>query len=310
MPPPLNVRVATRGSQLSLAQSAYVISLLRARFPSLQSELVTVVTYGDRHRDIPLAKLQAPDGVFTRGVEAELLTGRAEVAVHSLKDLPTTTDASLELAAFPPRADVRDALVSRWPGGFDQLPTGALLGTSSPRRAAQALTQRPDLRVVSIRGNVDTRLRKLRSEQVDALLLAAAGLERLKRLHEVSEYLPLDQFTPAVGQGALAVQCRLDDDGTRQLLASIDDPATRAAVTAERTFLRVAGGGCRLPLAAYGEVNNGRLSLRGFIANPDGTGARTGFLDGPVEQPDALGLALGRQLMARTDRGSMVKGSR
>jgi hydroxymethylbilane synthase len=297
MASPRTLRVATRGSPLSLAQSQEVVRLLRQRSSQLEAVFITVVTHGDRHRDVPLAELPAPDGVFTRGVEAELVAGRADAAVHSLKDLPTTIAASLTLAAFPPRGDVRDALVSRFPAGFEQLPKRAVVGTSSPRRAAQVLAARPDLRVVSVRGNVGTRLRKLHFGQVDALVLAASGLERLGYLDEVSDYLPLDRFTPAVGQGALAIQCRSDDEHLREMLALIDDQATRAAVTAERSFLRSVGGGCRLPLGAYGQFKNGCLSLRAFIANPDGTGVRTGCLEGPAEDPEALGVALGKQLM-------------
>ena len=293
------LRLALRGSRLSIVQAEQAVALLRQRWPALRVELLTVTTRGDRDRETPLAEIESPDGIFTRGVEAELLAGWAEVAVHSLKDLPTATDPGLVLAAFPPRADARDALVSRHAGGFDGLPDGATLGTSSPRRAAQALALRPDLRVVSVRGNVDTRLRKLREGQVDALLLAAAGLERLGLLDEAAELLPIDRFTPAVGQGALAVQCRAEDEPTRRLLAAIDDPPTRAAVTAERTFLRALGGGCRLPLSAYGQVNGDRLSLRGFIATPDGREAHADALEGSADEPELLGRELAEQLRSR-----------
>ena len=299
VPAARTLRLALRGSRLSIVQAEQAVALLRQRWPALRVELLTVTTRGDRDRETPLAEIDSPDGIFTRGVEAELLAGRAEVAVHSLKDLPTATDPALVLATFPPRADARDALVSRHAAGFDGLPHGATLGTSSPRRAAQALALRPDLRVVSVRGNVDTRLRKLREGQVDALLLAAAGLERLGLLDEAAELLPIDRFTPAVGQGALAVQCRAEDEPTRRLLAAIDDPPTRAAVTAERTFLRALGGGCRLPLSAYGQVNGDRLSLRGFIATPDGREAHADALEGSADEPELLGRELAERLRSR-----------
>ena len=301
------LRLALRGSRLSIAQAEQAIALLGERWPGLRVELLTVTTRGDRDRETPLAQIDSPDGIFTRGVEAELLAGRADVAVHSLKDLPTATDPALVLAAFPPRADARDALVSSRGDGFDGLPAGATLGTSSPRRAAQALALRPDLRVVSVRGNVDTRLRKLRAGEADALLLAAAGLERLGLREEVAELLPVERFTPAVGQGALAVQCRADDAPTRELLAAIDDPPTRAAVTAERTFLRTLGGGCRLPLAAYGEVSGDRLGLRGFIATTDGREAHTDFLEGSADDPESIGRELAERLRARVGPALLVE---
>jgi hydroxymethylbilane synthase len=246
----------------------------------------------------PLAVLDSPDGIFTRAVEAELLAGRADVAVHSLKDLPTLLDPALVLAAFPPRADARDALVSRGGESFDELPPGAVLGTSSPRRAAQVLAQRPDLRVVSVRGNVETRLAKLRNGQVDALLLAAAGLERLGLLEAAAELLSIERFTPAVGQGALALQCRADDPETRALLAAIDDPPTRSAVTAERAFLRALGGGCRLPIAAFGRVQGERLRLRGSIVTTDGRTSYADETEGPVDAPEPLGERLAERLRA------------
>jgi hydroxymethylbilane synthase len=295
------LRLATRGSPLSLAQSEEVASMLSQDSPYLVFQFVRVTTHGDRHAEVPLLQLPGPDGVFTRGLEAELLAGRADLAVHSLKDLPTGAEQELVVAAFPPRADPRDALVSRWPGGFDQLPRGAVVGTSSPRRAAQVLGERPDLHVIPLRGNVDTRLHKLQAGQVDALLLAAAGLERLGRCGEISEYLSVERFTPAVGQGALAVQCRAEDLPRRELLEPIDHAPTRAAVTAERAFLSAMGGGCRLPLAGYAEVDLNRLSLRGFVATPDGAPPRIGSMEGPADDPEALGVQLAGQLLSKID---------
>jgi hydroxymethylbilane synthase len=293
------LRLATRGSRLALAQAESVAALLRERWPGLTVDLISVATLGDRRTDVPLAELPGPDGVFTRGIEAELLAGSADLAVHSLKDLPTAIEPALVLAAFPPRADPRDVLVSRQGGGLTSLRAASLIGTSSPRRAAQVLAARPELRIAPIRGNVDTRLRKLRAGEVEALVLGAAGLERLGLLREVSEFLPVDRFTPAVGQGALVTQCRAVDEATCSLVSAIDDTATRAAVIAERAFLRRAGGGCRAPLAAFGELSDGRLVLRGFLATTDGAQTYTGTLEGPLDEPEVLGVALADELLAR-----------
>jgi hydroxymethylbilane synthase len=289
--------LATRGSRLALAQARLVVDLLRQAWLGLEVNLSTIATEGDLKRNVPLADLVAPDGVFTRGVEAELLAGRADLAVHSLKDVPTAVDPRLVLAAFPPRGEVIDVLISLVGLGIEELPTGATVGTSSPRRQAQTLTARPDLRVVSIRGNVDTRIAKLRAGEVDALILAAVGLERLA-LHElVSAPLPLDRFLPAVGQGALVVQCRADDREVLTLLAAIDDPSTRAAVEAERAFLGAVGGGCRVPVAGLGRLVDGQLELRGFISAPDGSESRSDLVLGPADDPAHIGLALAERML-------------
>jgi hydroxymethylbilane synthase len=263
--------------------------------------LVAVVTLGDRHRDVPLAELQAPDGVFTRGVEAELLSGRADFAVHSLKDLPTAQDPALALAAIPERSDARDVLVTNDGSRFEHLRAQAVIGTSSPRRAAQARSWRPDLQIVPIRGNVDTRLQKLRAGDVDGLILAAAGLERLGLRSLAGEVLPVERFTPAVGQGALAVQCRADDLDTREMLARIDDQASRAAVTAERMFLRTLGGGCRLPIGGYATPVGDRLRLRGYLSAADGSRAQRGEEEGGLADAVELGRRLAERLLAEVD---------
>jgi hydroxymethylbilane synthase len=289
--------LATRGSRLALAQARLVVDLLQQAWQGLEVNLSTIATEGDLKRNVPLADLVAPDGVFTRGVEAELLAGRADLAVHSLKDVPTAVDSRLVLAAFPPRGEVFDVLISLAGLGIEDLPTGATVGTSSPRRQAQTLTARPDLRVVSIRGNVDTRIAKLRAGEVDALILAAVGLERLALHKLASAPLPLDRFLPAVGQGALVVQCRADDREARTLLVAIDDPSTRAAVEAERTFLRAVGGGCRVPVAGLGRLVDGQLELRGFISAPDGSESRSDLVHGPADDPARIGLALAERIL-------------
>lgn len=293
------VRIATRGSKLALEQTATVARLLRERWPHLRVEPLIVSTHGDQHPDTDLRRIPLPDGVFTRAIEAEVLAGRASVAVHSLKDLPTTTHPALTLAAFPVRADPRDALVSRDQRRFSELQPGAVLGTSSPRRAAQALALRPDLRIAPIRGNVDTRLRKLDSGQYDAIILAVAGLERLGLTHVITEVLPTDRFTPAAGQAILVAQCRADDAETIGLLRPIDDRATRAAAESERAFLRALGGGCRLPIAAHAEVQGDQLTLHGFIALPDGRHAVREQLAGALDAASELGRTLAERVRAR-----------
>ena len=288
------LRVATRGSALALRQTELVAAALQARWPGLGIELVTVRTTGDRDQSAPIASLG--DGVFVRGVEAELLAGRADIAVHSAKDLPTAEPPGLVLAAFPARGDPRDVLVSRAGGTLADLHSGARLGTASPRRAALARALRPDLDVALIRGNVDTRLHKLNDGEYDALVLAAAGLERLDRAEQVSEYLDPRSWVPAPGQGALAVQCRTGDVAER-LLAPMDDAATRAAVTAERAVLRRLGSGCRVPVGAYARPDDGRLALRAILIAPDGRQSVTVDLHGATAEAERLGATAAHDLM-------------
>jgi hydroxymethylbilane synthase len=298
MTQPHRPRLATRGSPLALAQSRIVAELLAARCPGLEVELVTVTTRGDERRDIPLAQLSGGDGVFTSGLERLLLEDRVDLAVHSLKDLPTEPSAGLELAAFPPRGAVHDVLIARRAGGLDALALGARVGTSSPRRAAQLAQQRPDLEAVPVRGNVDTRLRRLEEGAVDALILAAAGLDRLDVRPTFSQPLPIESFMPAAGQGALAVQCRAADRQTRDLLASIDDQPTRQAVTAERGFLRAVGGGCRVPIGVYGEVSGDELRLQAMLASSDGSEVRREAIVGSAKCHVELARALAGRLLA------------
>jgi hydroxymethylbilane synthase len=258
-----HLRLGTRGSALALAQSGTIGDALRALGATV--EMVTIRTAGD-HR--------APnevwgEGTFVTALETALLAGRIDVAVHSAKDVPTTRDSRLRIAAFPTREDPRDALVTRDPGlTLDTLPRGARIGTDSPRRVAFLLARRPDLRPHPLHGNVDTRLRRLAEGESDALVLAVAGLNRLGLASRITQALPPDVLPPAPGQGALAVQCRADDLITRRLVEQLDDPATRAAVEAERVFLAASGGGCRAPLGALGTVRDGTLELLVGAADP------------------------------------------
>jgi hydroxymethylbilane synthase len=295
------VRIATRGSVLALRQANIVADDLRACLPGVRVELVTIDTTGDRNQAGAIPTLG--DGVFVRGVEAALKNGRADIAVHSAKDIPSIEPEGLVLAAFPRRADPRDVLVSRGGQGFDALPQGARLGTGSPRRAAMARHLRPDLDVTLIRGNVDTRLRKLDAGEYDAIVLAAAGLARLDLLDRVGEYLDPAAWIPAPGQGILAVQCRRGSP-IEGLLAPLDDPAARAAITAERAVLRTLGSGCRTPVGAYAcmvDGDEGALLLRGMLLSPDGSRREATVQRGNTADAEALGSALARELIGRAE---------
>jgi hydroxymethylbilane synthase len=294
--PPLTLRVATRGSQLALIQTNLVIDLLAAHWPDARFEIVTASTPGDRDKQTPLTTLG--QGVFVKGVEEQLQDGRVDLAVHSLKDVPTAETAGLTLAAFPLRADARDGLVCRVGRNLASLPPGARVGTGSPRRAAQLLALRDDLVMTPIRGNLDTRLRKVRDGDVDALTVAIAGMERLGRLGELDQALEIDECTPAAGQGALAVQCRSDDDRVLELLAAIDAPTVRAEALAERAFLARLGGGCQLPAGAVARVfDGGSLEIVGVVASSDGRRLVREHASGSSVEPQAAGRALADALL-------------
>lgn len=260
---------ATRPSQLARWQTNYIINELRKIHPYLECEEKVITTQGDKILDKPLPEIGGK-GLFTQELESELLNGSVHCAVHSLKDLPVENPAGLTIGCVPTRAEVRDALISAKGYTVSTLPTGASVGTSSLRRAAQVLSQRPDVLTQSLRGNVDTRLRKAMDGQYDAIVLAGAGLTRLSLEKYVTEWLSLDVMLPAPGQGALAVQCRADDSTTLELLAALEDDATRKAVTAERAFLSGLGGGCSVPVAAYASVDSQVIKLTGLVISEDG----------------------------------------
>ncbi len=263
------IRVGTRGSRLALAQTAIVVDALRSAHPDVIFEVVTISTKGDANTTAPISAIGV--GVFVKELESALTDGRVDVAVHSAKDMPADLPDGFAIAAVLKREDPRDVLVSRHTGGLRGLPEGARVGTGSARRRALVLAQRPDLVVEPLRGNVDTRLAKLRSGGgPDAILLAAAGLARLGRLSEVSEFLDPAVFVPAIGQGALAVEARADDLEVIGLVRPLDHRDSRIAVDAERAFLRAAGGGCSVPVSAHVEVTGPRLVIRAFAASADG----------------------------------------
>src|SRR5215216_5094704 len=260
---------ATRPSKLARWQTNYVIDALKKIHPGLECEEKIITTQGDKILDKPLPEIGGK-GLFTQELESELLSGTVHCAVHSLKDLPVENPTGLTIGCIPARAEVRDVLISARRYTLSTLPVNATVGTSSLRRAAQILSVRPDVRTVSLRGNVDTRLRKAMEDQYDAIILAGAGLTRLGLETYVTEWLSLDDMLPAPGQGALAVQCRADDVATLELLAALEDDATRKAVTAERAFLSGLGGGCSVPVAAYAKIEDQSIALTGLVLSEDG----------------------------------------
>ena len=275
-PPGLSGReaviVGTRGSTLARRQTARVIELVEGAWPGLSCEERVIVTEGDRTQGSgqPLPEIGGK-GLFTAELESGLRAGELDLAVHSLKDLPTEDAAGVAVGAICLREDVRDCLVSHDGHPLSELAAGAIVGTSSLRRAAQLRALRPELEIRSIRGNVDTRIRKVRDGEYDATVLAAAGVMRLGLEDAVTEWLSLETMLPAPGQGALAVQCRADDDAVLELLAAIDDAEARATATAERAFLRELGAGCAAPVAAHAEpIGAGRVTLKALVASPDG----------------------------------------
>jgi hydroxymethylbilane synthase len=284
--------IASRGSPLALWQARWVSGALAARGHECRIEIIR--TTGDKITDVPLAKV-GTKGLFTKEIEEALLDGRADLAVHSLKDLPTELPQGLVLAAVPEREDPRDAVVGR---RLADLPPGARVGTSSLRRSAQLRKLRPDLVIESIRGNLDTRLRKLDEGQYDAILLAAAGLKRLGWGDRIAEILPAEIMCSAVGQGALAIET---SSTGFQACVVLDDPATRAAVTAERGVLAALGGGCQVPIGAHATVHDGRLRILGVVASPDGSALVRAESEGPPAEAESIGRALGAELL---DRGA------
>jgi hydroxymethylbilane synthase len=288
--------IGSRGSPLALWQATWTKDRLVAAGRDVRIE--TIRTSGDRFGDRPLPLLGG-QGLFVKEIEEALVAGAVDIAVHSLKDLPTAQPAGLVVSCVPERADARDLLLARGARTLRGLPTGSIVGTGSPRRACQILALRPDLAMRDLRGNVGTRVGKWEQGAYDAIILAAAGVARLGLALDAVP-LGLDQMIPAVGQGALAIETRVDDADARQVLAGLHHPPTALAVAAERAFLRGLGGGCRAPIAAYAhEVAHGTLHLRGLAADPAGRRQVRGERSGPLEAAEEIGLALARELLER-----------
>lgn len=277
-----------------MAQTQEVARLLVEAHPFLDIQVVPLSTRGDRNKAAPLLSMER--GMFVKDIELALLNGEIDLAVHSAKDMPAAMPLGLAIAALPKREDARDVLVNRWNAPLNELPFGARLGTSSPRRAAQIKAARPDIEILPIRGNVDTRLQKAASDDYDGAVLAAAGIKRLRRQSEISAYLSPEECVPDVGQGALAVQARAADSEILKLVGAIDHAPTSKAVSAERAFLAAMGGGCTMPTAAYAKLDGDKLRVLAMVAKPDGSEAvrvsESFSSDDPIEVGNAVASAL------------------
>jgi hydroxymethylbilane synthase len=288
------LRIGSRGSQLALWQAHHISALLREH--GHEVDLKIIKTTGDKITDVALAKV-GTKGMFTKEIEQALADGSIDLAVHSLKDLPTELSSGFEIAAITTRENPRDVFCSSKYKNIDGLPRGARVGTSSLRRQAQLKAVRPDVEIFPLRGNVDTRLRKLEAGEYDAIILAAAGLYRLGKTELVRQVIPPDMMCPAAGQGALGIEIRAGDTVTRQHLTFLDDAAARATTTCERALLNKLGGGCQVPIGAFAEVRNGRLHLEAIVADPDGSKVLRESRDGA--DPVQLGESVGQTLLER-----------
>ena len=295
----VKLRIGSRGSQLALWQANHISALLRASGHEVESEIIH--TTGDKIADVPLAMVGAKGGlgkgIFTKEIEDALAVGRVDLAVHSLKDLPTELPPGFEIAAVTKREDPRDAFCSRHYSSIQDLPQGARVGTSSLRRQAQLKAVRRDLDIHPLRGNVDTRLRRLEEGEYDAIILASAGLKRLGKTELVKQIIAAEVMCPAAGQGALAIEIRKGDDTIRQHLEFLNDPAARAATSCERALLTRLGGGCQVPIGAFAEMRSGTLHLESVVADPDGFKVLRDSRDG--DDPEKLGQEAGLALLAR-----------
>ena len=292
------LRIATRKSQLALWQAEYVRDQLLRHHPDLQIELVKMSTQGDKILDTPLAKVGGK-GLFVKELESGMLNDEADIAVHSMKDVPVELPDGLHLAVICPREDPRDAFVSNNYKTFDSLPVGARLGTSSLRRQCQLSSLRPDLKVLDLRGNVNTRLQKLDDGEYDAIILAAAGLKRLEMADRITEFLDPGVSLPAIGQGAVGIECRVDDERVNKLIAPLNDPDTHIRVLAERAMNHRLQGGCQVPIAGYAELSKGILLMRGLVGQTDGSVILRGEIAGRPEAAEELGVALAEDLISR-----------
>ncbi len=293
------LRIGTRASQLALWQANWVKSELEKRYPDMEVTLTKIKTQGDKILDVPLAMVGGK-GLFVKEIEEAMLRGEIDIAVHSMKDVPTIFPEGLALRCITEREDCRDIVILR-PGvaSWRDLPQGARIGTSALRRKAQLLHLRPDLEMIDIRGNVETRIRKLTDDNLDAVILAAAGMHRLGFTAQIGEYLPVDVSLPAIGQGALGIESRIDDAETNGLIDFFNHPETDRAVRAERAFLARLEGGCQVPIACHGIVSGDTLTLTGLVADVDGVHCLKKTVTGPVATAEKMGTSLADDLLIR-----------
>ena len=293
---PDTLRIATRKSPLALWQAEHVAAALRATHPGLHVELLGMSTQGDKILDTPLAKIGGK-GLFVKELEQGMLEGQADIAVHSMKDVPVELPEGLHLAAILAREDPRDAFVSNRYDTLEALPQGARVGTSSLRRQCQLADRRPDLVILPLRGNVNTRLRKLDDGEYDAVILASAGLKRLGMAERIRAYLTPEDSLPAIGQGAIGIECRRDDPRVNALIAPLHDADTAARISAERAMNHRLQGGCQVPIGGYAVLADDALWLRGLVGTVDGSEVIRAEIRGPVDQAEALGTALAEELL-------------
>ncbi len=291
------IRLGSRGSTLALWQAGHVRAEIERRVGA-RVEVVKIKTTGDVILDVPLAKVGGK-GLFVKEIEDALLDGRVDLAVHSMKDVPTELPAGLGIVCITKREDPRDAFVSAKYARFEDLPRGARVGTSSLRRQTQLLGLRPDLDIGQLRGNLDSRIRKMEEGRYDAIILAAAGLRRLGWDGKIRQYLPVDVSLPAIGQGALGIEIRTDDARTLDAVGFLNDRDTSLSVRAERGFLKRLEGGCQVPIAAHGVTDGGTIRLAGLIGRPDGTEIVRGSRAGTADDPERIGIALAEELLSR-----------
>ncbi len=292
------LRIATRKSPLAMWQAEHVSRLLRQAHPDLEVELVGMSTQGDKILDTPLAKIGGK-GLFVKELEQRMLEGIADIAVHSMKDVPVELPEGLHLAVIMEREDPRDAFVSNLYTSFDELPEGAVVGTSSLRRQCQISDRRPDLKIKSLRGNVNTRLRKLDEGDFDAIILAAAGLKRLEFEHRITAFLEPEESLPAIGQGAIGIECRIEDERINGLIACLHDNETALCVQAERAMNNRLMGGCQVPIAGYAVLNNDKLYMRALVGEPDGSLIIRAELSAPANEAETLGAYLAENLLGQ-----------
>ncbi len=292
------IKIATRKSPLALWQAYFVRDQLLALHDDIEVELLKMVSKGDKILDVPLSKVGGK-GLFVKELETGLLEGDADIAVHSMKDVPVDFPEGLHLAVICEREDPRDAFVSNKFSQLDDLPDGAIVGTSSLRRQSQLMQYRPDLQIKFLRGNVNTRLQKLDDGEYDAIILAAAGLIRLEMPDRIASFLTIEQSLPAMGQGAVGIECRIDDELTNQLIAPLAHKETTIRLTAERALNKRLEGGCQVPIGGFAELNGDQLSMRSFVGSPDGKNLVEGQVSGPTADAEQLGIQLADDLLSR-----------
>ena len=293
----MKLRIGTRGSKLALVQSGWIKDRIETRYPGLVVSLVQIKTRGDKILDSPLSNIGGK-GLFVKEIEEALLRQEVDLAVHSMKDMPADMPEGLDLFVFPEREDPGDAMVSMDRRPLMELPGGSAIGTGSLRRTAQLLHMRSDLRIVPMRGNVDTRLRKLEEGNLHAIVLAAAGLKRLGFSDRISHILPHNELLPAIGQGSLGLEQRQDDDRVRDILAFLNHEETEVTVRAERAFLKTLGGGCQVPVAGHGRLEGENLTLDGLVAEPDGSTLIRDQASGSMGRPEEIGISLAEKLLS------------